>query len=168
MQSGQTGHYVLSTIHTMDAVEVITRLRKLGINNYDIASTVGLSVSQRLVRRVCPKCAKEREFTKEEQVMIQKVLDKYGEKADFKNLKTYEAVGCSHCDNTGYYGRIALFELLEMTEELKELVVNAESTIEIKRHAIENGYRPLEYDGIQKVLKGVTTLKELNKKLLIF
>ena len=91
-----------------------------------------------------------------------------GVSPDFKNLKTYEAVGCSHCDNTGYYGRIALFELLEMTEDLKELIVTGESTIEIRRHAIENGYRPLEFDGIQKVLNGITTLKELNKKLLIF
>ena len=168
MQSGQTGHYVLSTIHTMDAVEVITRLRKLGINNYDIASTLGLSVSQRLVRRICPKCAKERDFTKEEKEKIKKVLDKYQIDIDLTDKKTYETVGCAHCNQTGYYGRIALYELLEITEELKELIVNGESTIEIRKHAIQNGYRPLEVDGIQKVIKGVTTLKELNKKLLIF
>ena len=168
MQSGQTGHYVLSTIHTMDAIEIITRLRKLGISNYDIASTVGLSVSQRLVRRVCPECSKEREYTEEEKNQIQKVLDKYKINVNFKGKKTLEAVGCKHCDHTGYYGRIAVFELFEITEKMKELIVNGESTIEIRRQAIENGYRPLEVDGIQKVLDGKTTLKELNKKLLIF
>lgn len=168
MQSGQTGHYVLSTIHTMDAVEIITRLRKLGISNYDIASTVGLSVSQRLVRRICPKCARERDYTEEEKEQIRKVLGKYGMDVEFNNKKTYEAVGCSHCDNTGYYGRVAVFELLEITELLKELIVNGESTIEIRRRAIENGYKPLVVDGIHKVLNGTTTLQELNKKLLIF
>ena len=168
MQSGQTGHYVLSTIHTMDAIEVITRLRKLGTSNYDIASTVGLSVSQRLVRKLCPKCAQERDFTEEEKSNIKKLLGKYNEDVNFKGKITYDAIGCAHCNHTGYFGRIAVFELLEMTEELKELIVNGESTIEIRRHAIKNGYRPLEVDGIQKVLNGVTTLDELNKKLLIF
>ncbi|MBQ9297479.1 MAG: type II/IV secretion system protein [Clostridia bacterium] len=168
MQAGQTGHYVLSTIHTMDAVEVITRLRKLGISNYDIASTLGLAVSQRLIRRVCPKCAKEREFTPEEIEIIKKLGEKYDVEFDLKDKKTYTAVGCEHCDHTGYYGRIAAFELLEMTELIKELVINDESTIEIRRQAIKNGYRPLAVDGIRKVLNGITTLEELNKKLLIF
>ena len=82
MQAGQTGHYVLSTIHTIDAVEVITRLRKLGISNYDIASTLATTASQRLVRRLCPECAKEREFNPEELEIIKKVEDKYDIKFD--------------------------------------------------------------------------------------
>lgn len=168
MQSGQTGHYVLSTIHTMDAIEVITRLRKLGISNYDIASTLGLSVSQRLIRRLCPKCAKEREFTEKEKNTISKIAEKYNVEFDFNGKKTYTAVGCPHCDHTGYYGRIAVFELLDMTELIKELVINDESTIEIRRQAIKNGYKPLVIDGLQKVIEGITTLDELNKKLLIF
>ncbi len=73
MQSGQTGHYVLSTIHTIDAIEVITRLRKFGVSNYDIASTLATSVSQRLVRKVCPNCAKERDFNEEEKEIIKEL-----------------------------------------------------------------------------------------------
>lgn len=168
MQAGQTGHYVLSTIHTMDAIEVITRLRKLGISNYDIASTLGLAVSQRLVRRICPKCAQAREFTEEERAIIHSIGQKYNVEFNLENRRTYTPVGCSHCDHTGYYGRIAAFELLEMNEEIKELVINDESTIEIRRRAIQSGYKPLVVDGIQKVIEGVTTLQELNKKLLIF
>ncbi len=168
MQSGQTGHYVLSTIHTMDSIEVITRLRKLGISNYDIASTLGLSVSQRLVRRLCPKCAVERDFTDEEKELISKFLEKYKINENVSKHKTFDAVGCPYCNNTGYFGRIAVFELLEMTEELKELVVNGESTIEIRKYALENGYKPLAVDGVMKVLHGITTLQELDKKLLIF
>ena len=168
MQSGQTGHYVLSTIHTMDAVEVITRLRKLGISDYDLASTLGLSVSQRLVRRICPKCAKERDFTDEEKSIIKKIGEKYNVDFNLKNKKTYTPVGCVHCDNTGYYGRIAVFELFELTEPIKEMIINGASTIEIRRFATQNGYQPLIVDGIHKVIDGITTLQELNKKLLIF
>ena len=97
IQAGQTGHYVLSTIHTIDAVEVITRLRKVGVQDYDIASTVSTTISQRLVRRLCPKCKKEREFTEQEKEVINKISEKYGEKIDVKNLKTYRAVGCKDC-----------------------------------------------------------------------
>lgn len=168
MQAGQTGHYVLSTIHTMDSIEVITRLRKLGISNYDIASTLGLALSQRLIRRVCPNCAKQREFTEEEKENINRIAQKYGEEIDFEGKTTYTAVGCEHCANTGYYGRIAVFELLDMTEGIKELVINNASTIEIRRYAIKNGFKPLVIDGLYKVIDGTTTLEELNKKLLIF
>ena len=168
MQAGQTGHYVLSTIHTMDAIEVITRLRKLGISNYDIASTLGLSVSQRLIRRVCPHCAIERDFTEEEKEIIGAICEKYDMEYDFKNRKTYTTVGCEECAHTGYFGRIAVFELLEMDELIKELVINNESTVEIRRQALNNGYKPLALDAIRKVLDGISTLEEANKKLLIF
>lgn len=167
MQAGQTGHYVLSTIHTIDAIEVITRLRKLGVSNYDIASTLATTVSQRLVRRLCPECAKEREFNEEEIEIIKKVEEKYNIKFDLKNKKTYDAIGCKHCNNVGYLERIAIFEVLSINDEIKELISNDESPIKIKREALKYGYEPLEIDGIRKVLDGVTNMKELNKKLLI-
>ena len=167
MQAGQTGHYVLSTIHTIDAIEVITRLRKLGVSNYDIASTLATTVSQRLVRKLCPHCAKEREFNKEELETIAKIEEKYNIKFDLKGKKTYDAVGCEHCNNVGYFDRIALFEVLKITDEIKELISNDESPIRIKKEALQYGYQPLEIDGIRKVLSGVTNMKEINKKLLI-
>ena len=167
MQAGQTGHYVLSTIHTIDAIEVITRLRKLGISNYDIASTLATTASQRLVRKLCPECAKERDFNKEELEIIKKVEDKYDIKFDLKGKKTYDAVGCKHCNNIGYLDRIAIFEILQVNDEIKELISNDASPVKIKKEALQYGYQPLEIEGIRKVIDGVTNMPELNKKLLI-
>ncbi len=168
MQAGQTGHYVLSTIHTINAIEVVTRLRKLGISDYDISSTVANTVSQRLVRRICPYCGKKRVFNDEEKVKMNEVVDKYNLKLDFTDTFTYDAIGCEKCHNTGYLGRIAIIEILDFNENIKELILNGASTFEIKKKALEEGYLPLEVDGIQKVLDGKTTLDELDKKLVLF
>ena len=168
IQAGQTGHYVLSTIHTIDAVEVITRLRKVGVPDYDIASTVATTMSQRLVRRLCPKCKQEREFSEFEQEIIKKIGERYGIEYDLKGIKTYSAVGCKYCNNSGYYERIALFEVLDFTEEVKEMIMSGKSSIEIRKKALEQEYRPLVIDGINKVIAGATNLDELNKKLLIY
>ena len=168
MQSGQTGHYVLSTIHTIDAIEVITRLRKFGVSNYDIASTLATSVSQRLVRKVCPNCAKERDFNEEEKEIIKRIGDRYGVEYNLEGKKTYDVVGCNHCNQTGYYERIGIFEQLVLNEEIKQLIVDNKSTLEIKREAAKYGYKPLITDGIQKVVDGITTLDELNNKLVIY
>ena len=168
IQAGQTGHYVLSTIHTIDAVEVITRLRKVGVQDYDIASTVATTISQRLVRRLCPKCKKEREFTKEEKEFIKKIGDKYGVEFNLSGKKTYNAAGCEYCNHSGYFDRVGLFEVLDITEELKEMIMDGKSSIEIRRKALEQKYKPLVVDGVNKVLNGLTNLDELNKKLLIY
>ena len=113
IQAGQTGHYVLSTIHTIDSIEVINRLRKMGVSNYDIASILATSVSQRLVRRICHKCRREREYNDKEKTIITEIMNQYGEDIDFSGLKTYDAVGCDYCNNTGYYNRIGIFEILQ-------------------------------------------------------
>ena len=168
IQAGQTGHYVLSTIHTIDAIEVITRLRKFGVSNYDIASTLATSVSQRLVRKVCPNCAKERDFNEEEKEIIKRIGDRYGVEYNLEGKKTYDVVGCNHCNQTGYYERIGIFEQLVLNEEIKQLIVDNKSTLEIKREAAKYGYKPLITDGIQKVIDGITTLDELNNKLVIY
>lgn len=168
VQAGQTGHYVLSTIHTIDSIEVITRLRKMGLSDYDIASTVATTISQRLVRRLCPKCKAEREFTKEEMALIESIGNRYNYKFDIKDKKTYDAIGCKHCNNTGYYDRTGLFEVLDFTEDIKELIMQGASSIEIKKKALEGSYQPLIIDGVNKVLKGNTTLEELNKKLVLY
>ena len=168
MQAGQTGHYVLSTIHTIDSIEVLTRLRKMGVSNYDIASTLATSVSQRLVRRLCPNCKREREYTEQEKAVLESIIKKYNLPIDLAGKTTYEAVGCPKCNNTGYYDRIAVFEVLILTDALREMIVNNSSTIEIREQAMKEGYEPLVIDGIKKVINGTTTLEELNKKLLIY
>ncbi len=168
MQAGQTGHYVLSTIHTIDAIEVITRLRKMGVSNYDISSTLATTVSQRLVRRLCPNCAKERPFTDKEIEIMTEIGNKSGVKFDFKGKTTFDAVGCKKCNNTGYYGRIGIFEVLILNDDIKELIVKDASPLEIKKVALQSGYLPLIIDGINKVLSGITNLEELNNKLALY
>lgn len=167
VQAGQTGHYVLSTIHTIDCMEVITRLRKMGISDYDISSTLATCISQRLVRRLCPECKQKRKFNEEEKKVIETIGNKYGIDFDTSG-DTYNAVGCKHCNNTGYYERIGLFEVLNLTDEIKEEIMNGKSSIEVRKKALEGDYRPLIIDGINKVIQGYTTLSELNKKLLIY
>ena len=167
IQAGQTGHYVLSTIHTIDAVEVITRLRKIGLPDYDIASTLATSISQRLVRKLCPKCRKERDFTPEEKELIQSLGKRYNTEFDLSG-KTYDAIGCDYCNNTGYYDRIGIYEILDIDDEIKELIMNGASSIEIKKHALQGTYKPLSIDGINKVILGITNLDELNRKILMF
>ena len=122
MQAGQTGHYVLSTIHTIDAIEVITRLRKMGISNYDIASTLATTVSQRLVRKLCPECKRQRDFTKEELEFMHSIEEKDNVKFNLEGKKTYDAVGCQKCNNVGYYERIGIFEVLILDEKIRELI----------------------------------------------
>ena len=167
IQAGQTGHYVLSTIHTINAVEVITRLRKMGLSDYDVASTLATIISQRLVRKLCTKCRKERPFTEEEKQIIEKIGKKYGVEYNLNGM-TYDAIGCKHCNNTGFFDRIGVFEILNVTEEIQAEIMRGKSSIEIKQEALKQGYRPLVVDGIRKVVQGYTTLEELNKKLLIY
>ena len=159
MQSGQTGHYVLSTIHTIDAIEVVTRLRKMGISNYDIASTLATSVSQRLVRRVCPHCSKEREYKEEEKKIITEIGEKYNTKFNLNKKKTFDTVGCEKCNYTGFLGRIAAFEVLNLDDEIKQAIMEEKSTIEIRKIAMKKNYRPLVIDAMKKVLDGFTTLR---------
>ena len=167
IQAGQTGHYVLSTIHTIDALEVITRLRKLGISDYDISSTLATAVSQRLVRRICPKCKRERPFNEEEKKIITKIGNKYNVKFDLSGT-TYDSVGCDYCNNTGFYDRIGVFEILDINDEIKQKIMEGRSSIEIREEALKQSYKPLIVDGINKVIKGFTTIEELNNKLLFF
>ena len=168
MQAGQTGHYVLSTIHTIDAIEVITRLRKMGISDYDISSTLATCVSERLVRRLCKNCAKERDYTEDEKRIINQIGEKYNINFNLEGKKTYDAVGCVKCNNTGYYGRIGIFEVLLINDSIRNLIINHDSTIDIRNEALNNGYVPLIVDGVNRILDGTTNLQELNNKLAIY
>ena len=167
IQAGQTGHYVLSTIHTIDSLEVITRLRKMGLSDYDISSTLATVISQRLVRKLCTECRKERPFNEEEKAIIERIGKKYGVEFNLEGT-TYDAVGCKKCNNTGYYDRTGIFEILNITDEIKVQIMNGDSSIKIREEALKQGYKPLVVDGIRKIIEGKTTLEELNKKLLIY
>ena len=155
-------------IHTIDSIEVITRLRKMGISDYDIASTMANAISQRLIRKPCPNCSKKREFTEEEKEIINKLVKKYGMEFNFNGKYTYDIAGCKECNYTGFLGRIAAFEILNISEEIKEMLIKGESTIKIKDVAIKEGYRPLFVDAMQKVVDGIITLDEVNRKLVLY
>lgn len=166
IEAGQTGHLVLTTIHTIDAVEAITRLRKFGLSDYDVSASLVTAISQRLVRRLCDHCKKEHKLTDEELKYIEKVEKITGETYDIENATVYEPVGCKYCDDIGYYERVALFEILCIDDYLKDMISEGESTINIKKYAMENTeYRPLVSDGIKKVLNGTTTIEELKRKI---
>ena len=168
IQASQTGHYVLSTIHTIDAIETITRLRKIGISNYDLSSCIASTISQRLVRRLCPHCKKERPFTEQEKQFIKNIGDKYKVNFDIENAVTYNPVGCEECNNTGFYDRIAIFETLIFTDSIKKLIAENASIFDLKEKALEQGYKPLIVEGIKRVLDGTTTMDELDDKLVIY
>lgn len=140
----------------------------MGISNYDISSTVGTLVSQRLVRKLCKKCAKKREFTEEEKKIISQIGEKYNVKFDLEGKYTYDAVGCKECNNSGYYERIGIFEVLAIEDNIRELIVNGASSIEIRNEALKNNYKPLLVDGINKAINGVTNLDEIDRKLIIY
>lgn len=167
-QAGQTGHYVLSTIHTIDAIEIVTRLRKMGVSDYDISSTLGTLVSQRLIRKICKKCAVKREFTPEEKSVIEQIGKRYNVDFNLEGKFTYSPVGCKECNNSGYLDRIAAVEVLSLDDKIKDLIVKGASSTEIRNEALKGSYKPLLVDGVNKVIDGITTLQELNKKLIIY
>ncbi len=166
IEAGQTGHLVLSTIHTIDSIEAITRIRKMGISDYDVSATLVTSISQRLVRKLCNKCKKPHEITEDEKRYIERVTKITGQEFDLESAQMYEPVGCKYCNDIGYYERIALFEVLCVDDYLKDMISDGKSTIDIRKYAIENtGYRPLIADGVKKVLEGITTIDELKRKI---
>lgn len=168
IEAGQTGHLVLSTIHTIDAVEVVTRIRKMQVSNYDVSATVATTISQRLVRRLCNKCKKEHVLTDEEKKYIEKVSKSTGVDFDLEHAKTYEPVGCKYCNDIGYYERVAMFEVLCIDDYLKDMISEGKSSIKIRDYAIKNtDYKPMVVDGINKVLQGITTVEEIKNKITI-
>ena len=140
----------------------------MGLSDYDIASTVGTTISQRLLRKLCTHCRRERELSDYEKDTIMKIGQKYDYEFNLDGVKTYDAVGCDKCNNSGYYDRVGIFEVLNIDDDLSQLIMEGKSSIEIRKKAMEKNYRPLIVDGVNKVLKGETNLSELNKKLIIF
>ena len=165
VQAGQTGHFVLATLHTVDSLEAVTRLRKLGISNYDIGSVLATSIGQRLLRRVCTNCAKERPFTDEEKKIFESIGKRYDYNFNIDGKHTYDVVGCEKCNGTGYYSRIAAIEILTINEEIRELIIENKPLSEIRKAAYVEGYRPLLVDAFNKVLDGHTTIEEVRRKL---
>lgn len=156
VQSALTGHLVLSTLHTNDALSSITRLMDMGVENYLISSTVNAILAQRLVRKLCTKCRKPRSPSAEE--IEQWHLDKY---LLDSNPVIYDAVGCEECGKTGYSGRSAIVELLVMSNQLRKLISNNADAEVLYDTAKDEGIRTMFEDGMRKVADGVTTIEEV-------
>jgi type II secretion system protein E len=150
-----TGHLVFSTIHTNDAAGGVTRLIDMGVEPFLVASAVECFIAQRLVRVICAKCKHEIKPEKE-------LLQELGVSShNLSKIKIYEGKGCDACRFTGYKGRTAIYEFLEMSEPIRELVLKRSSSEQIKKKAIEHGMRTLRQDGWEKILMGITTPSEV-------
>lgn len=168
IEAGQTGHLVLTTLHTIDSIEAITRIRKMGISDYDVSASIVTIISQRLVRKLCPKCKKEHNMTEQDKAYFDKVTKITGVEFDLENATMYEPKGCKECNNLGYQDRIGVFEILCMDEHLKDMIASGQNSIEIRKYAVENTeYKPLIVDAVRRCLDGTTTISEIEKKIVI-
>ncbi len=153
-----TGHLVLATLHTNDAPSAVTRLDNMGIKPFQISSTVRLAMAQRLLRTVCPNC-------KEPYKVDAETLETYGVKksdmGDKKKVTLYKGDGCSSCSGSGYSGRTGVYELMEISEDIKVLINQKDSSADIKRVARKNGMQTLREAALNKVLNGKTTIDEM-------
>jgi type IV pilus assembly protein PilB len=155
IKAALTGHLVLSTLHTNDAPSTISRLMNMGIEPFLVATSVNLIQAQRLIRRICKDCKKEHPTPHEALVEIGFSAE------EAKTLKTYKGRGCPSCNDTGYKGRIGLYEVMEITDEIRELILIGASALELRKKSIEDGMISLRESGLQKIRNGVTTIEEV-------
>src|SRR3954468_5086602 len=155
IKAALTGHLVLSTLHTNGAPETISRLMNMGIEPFLVATSVNLIQAQRLIRRICKDCKAEHHLPPEGLVEVGFTLE------EAKQLKTYKGSGCKTCNNTGYKGRVGLYEVMEVTDEIRELILIGASSLELRKRAIEDGMITLRESGLYKIRNGITTLEEV-------
>ena len=161
IKASLTGHLVLSTLHTNDAPSTISRLVNMGIEPFLVATSVNIIQAQRLIRRVCKDCKQVQNIPREALIEIG-----FSE-AEADEVKIYKGRGCQTCNNTGYKGRIGLYEVMEITDELRELVIIGASGIELRKKAIELGMVTLRGSGLRKIRDGVTTIEEVVKETVL-
>ena len=156
IKAALTGHLVLSTLHTNDAPSTVNRLLNMGIEPFLVASSVNCILAQRLARRICEECK-----DKDVETVKQALLDAGCTEEEAAKAVVYKGRGCRTCSDTGYKGRVALYEVMELTEPLKEFVLNGASAMELKREAIRGGMTTLRRSALNKLLEGTTTLSEV-------
>lgn len=150
VRAALTGHLIFTTLHAGNSCSAVFRMIEMGVEPYLLASVLKCVVAQRLVRRLCPKC--------------KKISD--SNETEFKILgaeKIFKPVGCEHCGGTGFFGRIALHEILLVEKNLRDLILNSRDLDKIRATALENGLKTLTRDGLEKILEGLTTLEEVQK-----
>lgn len=155
VQASITGHLVVSTLHTNNAVGTLNRMADMGVERYLIADSVVGVIAQRLVRKLCSHCKKMRPATSEEKRVLRMNTQ--------EEVKVYEPCGCDFCSHTGYYGRIGVFEIMEVNDEIRDLIAENGTTEELERAARNSGMRTLRDNGISYVLNGTTSVEEMLK-----
>jgi type IV pilus assembly protein PilB len=156
VKAALTGHMVLSTLHTNDAPSTINRLLNMGIEPFLVASAVNCIVAQRLGRRICPECVGD-----DPEIEKQQLVDAGLSEEEIASYRPIKGHGCGNCSETGFKGRVAIYEVMVMTDQLKEFVLNGASSAEIKREAIRGGMVTLRRSALNMMLDGVTTLSEV-------
>lgn len=163
VNSALTGHLVLSTLHANDSVSAVPRLIDMGIEPFLIASTVNIIVTQRLARRLCDNCKKEYTVSKDKEhkelLELREDIQKFIKPSD----KLYRSEGCSECNNTGYTGRIGIYEVLDMNKEIRDTIISNPNSDDILEVAKKSGFRSMMEDGIDKLKDGIIDIKELIK-----
>lgn len=171
INAAMTGHLVLSTLHTNDAATTFPRLMELKAKPFLVASSVDVVIAQRLVRKICENCKEEYFLTQEELTMLSEEVElsnaikKISGESDLSKIKFYKGRGCKLCNYTGYSGRTGVFEVMEVNQNLRSLILKKASASEIKAQAIKDGMRTMLEDAVTKALKGITTLNEIRKTI---
>jgi type II secretory ATPase GspE/PulE/Tfp pilus assembly ATPase PilB-like protein len=158
MEASITGHLVLTTLHTNDAPSSLTRLLEMGIESYMISSAVKCIVAQRLVRKLCEYCKEETDIS---EIPLEDEV-----KPILKGKKVYKAVGCTRCNNSGYFGRIGIYSVLLVSKKIREMLLEKKSTDAIKQVAREEGMRTLLEAAAEKVAAGITSLEDMYRVVL--
>ena len=161
IKAALTGHLVLSTLHTNDAPSTISRMLNMGIEPFLVATSVHLICAQRLIRKTCPSCKTEIK------TQLQALVKAGFSQEEAKNIQTFKGEGCKFCNGTGYKGRIGMYEVMEISESIQELILVGASAQEIRRKAIEEGMLTLRQSGLEKIKAGVTTLDEVLRETII-
>lgn len=155
IKAALTGHLVFSTVHTNDASSTILRLVNMDVEPFLIADSVVLVVAQRLIRKLCPECRTRHNLTPEA------LMDIGFSKEETAKVKVYKPAGCNECHNTGYKGRIGLFEVMEVTDDIRDLILSRAQSKEIKKKSMENGMTTLRRSGLKKIKEGSTSVEEV-------
>jgi type IV pilus assembly protein PilB len=155
VKAALTGHLVLSTLHTNDAPSSINRLVNMGIEAFLVANSINLVAAQRLVRRICDQCKEPHD------VPVHRLVDAGMSDEQARAVKPQHGRGCDRCSGTGYKGRVGLFEVMAMSEPLRDLIINGASVTEMRKQAVSEGMSTLRMSGLNKVAEGVTTLEEV-------
>jgi type IV pilus assembly protein PilB len=161
IKAAMTGHLVLSTLHTNDAPSSINRLMNMGIEPFLVATSVHLIAAQRLVRRICSSCKEPID------VPAQALLNIGLAEKEVKSIKLFKGRGCDRCSSTGYKGRVALYEVMDIEDDVRELILSGASAVELRAKAVENGMITLRGSGLQKIRDGVTTIDEVVRETVL-